>query len=286
MRKRALVVGGGLAGLACGHRLKQLGADVTVLEAAERAGGVVRTTRAGAFSVEWGAQTCIVEPGLRALAGELGLTLVPPATKADRRRYLVRAGKLVGPFGAISPGGIIRMLWGMIRKGAPAAEDESVEHYARRRFGDEAARRMFDPLVSGIFAGDPARLSYASALARFGKRRGETATFAGGMGALPAALAGALGPALRLNARVVSISRARPELGPAESKGWSVRLASGETLEADDVVLTSPAHASADLVAALDAPLAAELRAIRYAPVTAVLLGYDASAFPAGAPRG
>jgi oxygen-dependent protoporphyrinogen oxidase len=182
---------------------------------------------------------------------------------------------------------MVRMLWGLVRKGAPAAEDESVERYARRRFGDEAARRMFDPLVSGIFAGDPARLSYASALARFGKRRGETASFAGGMGALPAALAKALGTALRLGTRVVALARARPGSGADPGGGrWSVRLASGEMLGADDVVLTSPAHASADLVAPLDEALGAELRAIRYAPVTAVLLGYDASAFPAGAPRG
>jgi oxygen-dependent protoporphyrinogen oxidase len=274
---RALVVGGGIGGLACGHRLRQQGVDATVLEAGARAGGKIRTDLAQGCLLEWGPQTCIAEPPFLALAAELGVEAIE-RPKTERQRFLVRDGRLVSPLGALSLPGILRALWGMIRKGPPAGEDESVLAYARRRFGDEAARRAFDPLVSGIYAGDPSRLAYASALAKFGKRRGASVTFRGGMAALPAAFARALGPALRLGAKARTVSR--------EAAGFAVSLEGGERLLADALVLACPADAAADLLRPLDPVLAGELAAIRYEAVTAVSLVYDAGAFPRGAPRG
>src|SRR5687768_3568276 len=44
-RKRVIVAGGGLAGLTCAYELSQRGHEVTILEAAGRTGGHVRTHR-------------------------------------------------------------------------------------------------------------------------------------------------------------------------------------------------------------------------------------------------
>jgi oxygen-dependent protoporphyrinogen oxidase len=293
VERRAVVVGGGIAGLACGYRLRQLGIDAVVLEREPRAGGKIRTTRESGFRVEWGPQTCAFPSGLRALAAELGLvaTVRPPR---ERARFVVRGGRLVSPLSGLSLGGLARLGRGLVRGGAPPGEDESIESYVRRRFGPEAMRRLFDPLVSGIYAGDPAKLAFASALgpafgfARPGaprRRRGRTVSFAGGMAALPAALAEALGKDLRIGTHVTGLRRASERSGAR----WAVEVAGGpageRALEADDVVLACPADEAAALLAPHDPSLAEELRAIRYAPVTAVTLGYRADAF-ARPPRG
>jgi oxygen-dependent protoporphyrinogen oxidase len=308
------VVGGGVAGLACADRVRLLGAVPLVLERdAARAGGKVRTDeRSGGFLVEWGPQTVFGEPELVALAARLRLAPLEQP-KNERARFLVREGQLRSGLGALSARGLLRALWGFVRRGAPPGEDETVDAYARRRFGEEAARRLFDALVAGTFAGDARRLSYASALARFGRRRGRLITFEGGLEALPRALAASLGDAVRLGAEAVALERGPgapppspggPDLGRArgeedaapfrgalaEPRGapprWVVRLASGERIGARAVVVATPAYEAAALLAPLDAPLGAELAAIPYGDVTALALGYDARAFPRGVPRG
>src|SRR5262249_38424757 len=100
--KRIRIIGGGIAGLAAAHRLVELsherGAplDVTVLEAAGRLGGTIRTERAGGFLVEAGPDSFISEkPWALALAERIGLG--PRLCRTDdrhRRTYVARGGRL------------------------------------------------------------------------------------------------------------------------------------------------------------------------------------------------
>src|SRR5262245_55046055 len=76
----ALVVGGGPSGLAAAYRLKQAGRRVRVLEAADRPGGELRTTRHGAFVVDQGAYFLpTTHERMLAIARETGIAdeLVP-----------------------------------------------------------------------------------------------------------------------------------------------------------------------------------------------------------------
>lgn len=73
---RVAVVGAGIAGLACACRLGKLGAEVTVLEAEPRPGGVIRTEQVDGFRFEAGPQTCVATPALRVLATVFGLELI------------------------------------------------------------------------------------------------------------------------------------------------------------------------------------------------------------------
>ncbi|MGH9561881.1 MAG: FAD-dependent oxidoreductase, partial [Terracidiphilus sp.] len=41
--KQVVVIGGGISGLACAYKLQQRGAPVTLLEANDRAGGLIGT---------------------------------------------------------------------------------------------------------------------------------------------------------------------------------------------------------------------------------------------------
>jgi oxygen-dependent protoporphyrinogen oxidase len=107
---------------------------------------------------------------------------------------------------------------------------------------------------------------------------GTLTSFRGGIETLVHGLAGVLGDTLRTGARVETLGR-----GP--DGAWQLDLAGGERLDADAVLLASPAPAAAALVAPLDAALAATLAAIPTAPLAVVALGYDAGVL-GGAPRG
>ena len=52
--RRVAVLGGGITGLAAAHRASELGADVVLLEASERLGGVIETERHDGWLLELG----------------------------------------------------------------------------------------------------------------------------------------------------------------------------------------------------------------------------------------
>lgn len=309
---RVVIVGGGLAGLACGRALAResghVPPDVHVLEAASRAGGKALTDLDGGWVVEWGPQTFIddADGPLRTLIGKLGLEDEVVGPRPDARlRYVLRAGRLhavpSGVAGLLGVKGLLRAGSEAFRRARRGDEDESVHDFAARRFGERAARLLFGALVTGIYAGDARRLSLRSALPRvhaleqqhgsliralftggFVPRR--SSTLQRGLGSVTDALARDLGLRLRLATPVLALGPGGGAGAPPGAK-WSVTTATGEEL-ADAVVLACPAFASARLVRPFDPALADALDAISYAAVTVVVLGYDLAAFPAGPPRG
>jgi monoamine oxidase len=86
------VIGGGISGLGCAHRLRLAGLRVIVLEARDRIGGRVRTLRPadGGPPVELGAQ--VVHGGHNPVREFLGGTALGPAGRPAA--YVVRAGRL------------------------------------------------------------------------------------------------------------------------------------------------------------------------------------------------
>jgi oxygen-dependent protoporphyrinogen oxidase len=303
-RVEVAVIGAGIAGLTIGFRLARAGRAVVVLDPAPAPGGKVRTDRTDGYLIEWGPQAFLDEPEgpVRRLAADLGISgEIEPARRAARKRYVLARGRprLVprGMAGILSIDGLLRaMREPFVRRRARAA-DETLADFARRRFGREAARTLFDALASGVFAGDAARLSVRSAFPRLHalerahgsvvggvlqggfKPRG-LSTFRRGMGTLPEALAAALGPALALGSGALRLSREAGGFFAVEAEG-------GAAVRARAVVLAAPAFRAADLVFPLDPPLAALLREVPHADVAAVGLGYDQGrAFPAGPPEG
>jgi len=185
--------------------------------------------------------------------------------------------------------------------------DESVAAFVRRRFGGEAYERMAQPLLSGIYAGDAEQLSLLATFPRLRESerthgsliRGMLAqrraapkppsgsapplsaflSLAGGLGELTETLAGALD---RVEVRSGVAATAVAWRG---SGGWTLRLANGDVLEADALLLATPAWASADLLQELSAPLAATLRQIPYtstATITAAYRSTDIAGLGAG----
>src|SRR5262245_13397458 len=170
-----IVVGAGIAGLTVAHRLTRGGRDepheVTVLEATDRTGGTIQSNQVGGYLCEHGPQGILDNaPDTLTLIEELGLEPVMSAADA-RRRFLFHGGRLREvPGSPIAAIGSDVLTWrGKLRLmaepfiGRDSADDETIDRFAARRLGREAAKMLVDPMVSGIYAGDAAQLSIRAA---------------------------------------------------------------------------------------------------------------------------
>ncbi len=319
-----VVIGGGVAGLAAAHRVTELAAArgtpvrVTLLEAAARLGGTIASERVDGFLIEAGADSVLTEkPWALDLCRRIGLeTRVIGTRDADRRTFVVHEGRLhplPEGFLLLAPTrfvplvttplfswrGKLRMALDLILPRRTAATDESLAEFVSRRLGREALERVAQPLVGGIYTGDPARLSVAAIMPRFlemerrdrsiivamrraaraatsgsGARWSLFVSFVDGMETLVRGVAQRLPEgAIRLNARV----RALRAVAPHE---FEVALESGERLRASGVIVATPAYVAAELVRELDAALATNLDAIPYASSATVTFGYARSDVP------
>ena len=173
----AVVVGAGISGLCCAHALQRRGLSVLTLEAASRAGGVVHSVERDGFLVERGPNSVLDSTGAMAeLVAALGLgARLRWASALAARRYVLHGGvPLALPSSASSfvrtPLLSRRAKWRLLCEPmvarAPAALDESVADFVRRRLGAEVLDQLVEPFIAGIYAGDPEQLSLRAALPR------------------------------------------------------------------------------------------------------------------------
>jgi protoporphyrinogen/coproporphyrinogen III oxidase len=171
-KEKVVVIGAGISGLACAHRLKQLGLRPRVLEATERSGGLINTVRRDGFLFETGPQLPRFPASVWQLVCDLNLEceFVPADSKA--KRYIFRRGRLhLVPF---SPGGLIKtQLLGFKSKlrilgepfgfSRPPDWEESLAGFVQRKFGTEVLDNLVDPIISTVFLGDPRKMGMESA---------------------------------------------------------------------------------------------------------------------------
>ena len=296
-----VVVGAGISGLGAGVRALAAGRDVVVLEGSGRAGGVIESRRHDGYLFDTGPNSTLGNrPGVKEWVAELGLDPLDAAPEA-KYRYVVKGGRLVplplGPVAFLKTP--LFSLWAKLRLLAEplhgrAEAEETVAQFVRRRLGPEFLDYAVGPFVSGVYAGDPERLSVRAAVAKIynlerdhggllrgalakrnvsGQPKGGIFSFAGGLGALPEAMAAKLGERLFLDTPVKGLK--------SEEGGMVLDLGEGRRLRAREVWLAVPAEVSANLVAPL-APVAEEtLRQIPYAAVAQVFLAYRKADIPA-----
>ena len=201
-KRRIVVIGGGISGLAAAHHLCELNrqaeddagarkpsVEVLLLEASARTGGTIRTYRRDEFLLEGGPDAFISEkPEALELARRIGL--VPhllETNEAHRRSFVVRAGRLHSTpegFQLLAPSrlwpfvttpifswrGKARMALDLLlprRADSAVGADESLAQFVRRRLGREALERMAQPMVGGIYTADPESLSLRATMPRF-----------------------------------------------------------------------------------------------------------------------
>lgn len=208
--------------------------------------------------------------------------------------------------GLLSPAEKVRVAADLILPRHRGDADETIGGFLRRRLGDAVVQRLAGPLLGGIYAGDPDHLSaratfpllleweaahrslLLAALAR--RRAGRTAgagrgahahgpspmflSLIGGVGELVDRLVHLLGAATVLTGRSVERLERR---GGGEQVAYTVMLDGGQVLDADAVLLATPAFVTAGLLDALAPEAAAGLRAIPYVSTAAVTLAYRRS---------
>ncbi len=298
------VLGAGISGLTAAYDLACAGHHVVVLDRRPVAGGRIHTEQRDGFLVEHGPNTMMAPaPGAEALIHALGLTSERIGRGAEvKHRYLVRDGRAhalpMHPLGFFSSdffsvGARLRLLVEPFI-GARAA-DESVAEFVRRRFGPELLDYVFDPLVGGLYAGDPAQLSmdalfphlkrlerahgsvvrgvlaarWAGLGGQFNPARRQLFSFRGGLATLPERLVQHLHGRLRLGVRVEALE-------PLAGGGYQLGLHEGghpSSLRVDAVVVALPAYAAARVLAPMSASAGAALAGISHPPLAVVALG-------------
>lgn len=303
-----VVAGAGISGLAVAFELRRLSVPAVVLERDARPGGKIGSDRVGGYLCETGPASFRDRSGdLAALARTLEIAdrWLDAGDAAERRLVAVGGRLLDMPTTALGfLGSPLLPLWAKLRAGldlvlprGPSANgrEESVVAFGQRRLGALAGERLVEPLVSGLYAGDPAQVSLPAAFplvaamehdrrsfllamrrdfakaARPGAPR--LASFRGGLDELTGALARHLGSDLRLAAQVAGIER--------EGDGFRVLVderGARHTVAASAVVVALPAHVATVVLGRLDEPMADTLARIPYVPVVLVHLGYPAAA--------
>ncbi|HZQ87494.1 MAG TPA: protoporphyrinogen oxidase [Acidimicrobiales bacterium] len=311
MTKPVVVVGAGITGLATAWflRTQEPGREVVVVDADERAGGKIRTEAFDGGTVELGPDAFIarVPEGVE-LCKAVGLDdlVAPSAGKAflwtrGRVRPLPEGLVLglptelvaVARSGILSPRGVARAGLDVVLPRHHANGDRSVGSLVRARFGDEVHERLVDPLLGGIHAGDTDALSVdATAPQLASAARAHRSLLLGLRASAPASPSGSpvfLTPRAGLGTLVdrltdgldLRLGTAVSSLERTNDDEWRVSLASGDTLDASAVVLTTPSFVTADLVRSLSPDVADRLRAIEYASVALVVMAYARDAVPA-----
>ncbi|MGH7848794.1 MAG: protoporphyrinogen oxidase, partial [Thermodesulfobacteriota bacterium] len=155
---------------------------MTVLEGRERPGGVISTRHSGGFLAEEGPDSFLKsKPEALSLSIRAGLEpdMIGNSGEAGRV-FVVRSGAMIplpdGIFPApssmaalfnsqlLSMRGKLRMTLEPFLPRGDSRGDESASSFIRRRFGREAYERIAEPLLTGIYAGDPETLSVRAAL--------------------------------------------------------------------------------------------------------------------------
>ncbi len=313
-----LVIGGGISGLAAAWTLSRAGKEVVVLEAGESPGGNLATQKVDGYTLELGPHSFLPSSDvIWNLTRTLNLSGdIRRAESRGNLRWIWKEGRLralpmsplsfltsdILPFSAklrlaVEP---------FVRNGA--RPEDSAEAFFTRRLGAEAVKWLIGPFISGVYAGDPARLGAKDAFAKMyawerdsgsmirgarkymkqkriergGSRGKGLFSFRGGLSALPSRLSEDLN--IFCGRAVKGVFRT--------DDGWRAETEK-ESFPARSILLATPPDAAAAIVEGFSTDMAAEYRRVEMSPVAVLHMGIDgedAAAVPDGfgflVPRG
>jgi oxygen-dependent protoporphyrinogen oxidase len=312
---RRVIIGGGIAGLAAAFYLQEYGAgDYTLIECSPEWGGKITSAAQDGFLIEGGPDSFIAQkPAALDLCNRLGLQdqLVGSNPGKSAATY-VWSGNQLHPMPEgmmlMAPTMMLPLLrsrlisWpGKLRMGMElfipklkTHSDESLAAFVRRRLGNETLNKIAGPLMGGIHAADPEKLSLQSTFPMFQemerkhgsllrammkrpRRLAENAkptsmflSLRGGLQTLTQALVAQLNPgSLRRDCCALAVS--------PHQHLYKIVLSDGAAILAENVILATPAYVTADLVQQVDSMLASRLRSIPYVSTATVSLGFKRS---------
>lgn len=313
---QALVIGSGISGSCVAHYLHTQDVSLIVAEARDVVGGNVISKKKDGFIWEEGPNSFQPTPTIMRTAFELGIAdqlvfadrKLPPWVYFEGKLHALPKnlpGDLLG-FDLLSWPGKIRAGLGALGLIAQEPDsEESIEDFVTRHLGREAFERIIDPFVSGVYAGDPKKLSMRAALRKIYRLQtlsfngglvpgalvrfqelakekkanppdpkwptyqpGELGSFREGLQTLPNAIAAQVD--VRTGWKLTALEK--------DGKKWLATF-NDKQIRAATVVCTAPAHAMAPLLRDIDSSAAEALEKVYYPPVASVTVAYPKSAF-------
>ena len=316
--KKAIVIGGGISGLATAYLLRRRAAaegvelEITLLEKEPRVGGKIWSIKDEGYLCEWGPNGFLdSKPQTLDLCRQLGASELLLRSNDNARKRFIYADKTLHRLPEngtaflksklISWPGKLRLLMELFASKPPDGVDETLAAFGRRRLGEEALAKLIAPMVSGIFAGDPETMSLKSCFPRIAeleseygslimamiklakkkkqeKKAGKTVSSAAGPGGILTSFRDGIQTLTdilsdRLGEAVVT-QQAVLRVGKGAGSPYRVETDLRE-MEADVVVLATPADVSAVLLQDLDTYINHVLQTIPYASMTVVCYGFE-----------
>ncbi|XP_034692030.1 protoporphyrinogen oxidase 1, chloroplastic [Vitis riparia] len=317
-----VIVGAGISGLCIAQALatkhSDVGSNVIVTEARDRVGGNITTMEGDGYLWEEGPNSFQPSDSMLTMAVDSGLKDDLVLGDPNAPRFVLWNGKLrpvpskptdLPFFDLMSFPGKLRAGFGALGiRPPPPDHEESVEEFVRRNLGDEVFERLIEPFCSGVYAGDPSKLSMKAAFGkvwkleqkggsiiggtfkaiqeknntpkpprdpRLPKPKGQTVgSFKKGLIMLPEAISKRLGGKVKLSWKLSSIIR-------LDDGGYSLTYETPEglvSLQSRSVVMTVPSRVASSLLHPLSAVAADALSKFYYPPVAAVSISYPKEA--------
>jgi squalene-associated FAD-dependent desaturase len=307
---KAVIVGGGLAGITAAIALAQAGADVTLLEAKPRLGGATMSFTRDDLVIDTGQHVFLrCCTAYRGLLDRLGMAAHAPLQPrfdvtvfSPQRRARLKRGRVPAPLHMLpallrypflsyperSRLSLAALAFRRLKLADPATDEQRLGDWLAARGQDERTRRALWDLffISTLnVPGDDGSLALAGKVAQTGLLGDADAADIGvpalSLGELHGAAAerllGKLGATVRLNTKVAAVeAKGRGEF--AVRLGRESRAAEGEDiLAADAVVLAVPHEAAARLIprGALPAATVDGWAGLGAAPIVNVHVIYD-----------
>jgi protoporphyrinogen/coproporphyrinogen III oxidase len=301
-------VGGGISGLSAAYYLSKAGVRPTLIEKSPQVGGVIRTNVQHDCVLEAGPDGFMAaKPWAMNLIRELGLAdQVIGSNDHSRVTYIVKKGRLVPmPEGLmmmvptkilplvgtplLSWGTKIRMGLEFLRRPKGRQPDRSVHDFLLDHYGQESIDYLAEPLLAGVYGGDPREMSVNSVLARFVEIEAKYGSLTRGVlaqrrpkssgpSSFLLTLKGGLGQLIEALRPSADVLHANAETLEQTANGFRVR-ADGDWIEAEHVVLATSARDSAKLLQTSQKELADLLAAIPYTTSITLSLGYRKDTF-------
>ncbi|MGE3955002.1 MAG: flavin monoamine oxidase family protein [Parachlamydiales bacterium] len=277
---KVVVIGGGIAGLTCAHRLQESGVDVELYEARSRVGGRIFTVTLNGTPAELGAHNLTdggEAPHLHALIDEFGLTtsdyeLTLNHAFFDGERFTPVADLYnqasLDPATlrqqlSVEGANMRELLERIVEPGTPFYRAVSMRLTAYEGGSPEALSSLYaDTLFYMLLGG--------LSIAHQESGKVNIASIDGGNSLLPKRIAEALGPRLHLNMPLTHVSK--------KEKGYTLTFESGHKTTADLLVLAIPCptyNAISFSEAALPPDRLADINSVPYGTNAKILVPFS-----------
>lgn len=311
----AVVVGGGISGLAAAHRLQGESRRVVLLEGSPRLGGKVATEHEDGFLIEGGPDSFVTGKGaMLQLAEDLGLLPSVISSRPEHRGSYVWWGDRFHPLpeglllmapsrlrpllgsSLLSWRGKLRVLADLALPRSRQDGDESLESFVSRRLGREVLERIAEPLIAGIHAAEPATMSLRASFPRFleMERRYRSLILAARAASAHPSPAhglsyfasfqegmGELSAALVRALSGVDIRTRATVIGLSHDRdGYRITMEDGSVVPAQSVVLATPARVASTLLAETVPEAAEAIGGINQVSTATVTLAYRTRDIP------